>query len=60
MTGVEKAKLVIETLDRFGLEPWDVATACDVTHLEKSYEAIKENPAITREEFLEKVDLTAE
>jgi hypothetical protein len=52
MTQYEKSILVMDHLQALGLNMLTVGRAVDNDHLEKSYQTIKENPDISKRDFL--------
>ena len=52
---IDKAKLVLDHLKALGVDIRVILRACDIDHLEKSYIVIKNNPNITKDEFIDKV-----
>lgn len=52
MNQYEKGLLVINYLQNMGLNMSTVGTAIEDNKLEKSYQTIKQNPKITKQEFL--------
>ena len=56
----EKGILVGHYLDDLGVHPITVAEAVSDDYLDKSYQLIKQNPKITKAEFLQKMQLVEE
>lgn len=56
----EKGILVMDYLQSLGMNMLTVGTTINDTNLEKSYQLIKENPKITKAEFLKKMEITEE
>ncbi len=56
-TQYEMGTVVGDYLDGLGVHPITVAEAVSVDYLERSYQAITENPKITKREFLNKVGI---
>ena len=52
---IDKANAVIDYLRGIDAEARTIALSCDIDHLDKSYEIIKNNPKLTEEEFLDKL-----
>ena len=57
MTQYQKGILVMDYLQRLGLDMITIGEAVEDQKLEKSYQLIKENPQITKKEFLEKMQI---
>ena len=53
----EKADLIIKYVKQSKTEPWVTIQIMDKNHLEKTYQLIKNNPQITQEELVEKLNL---
>ena len=56
----EMGILVMDYLQDLGMSMMTVGTAISVKNLEKSYQLIKNNPQITKAEFLTKMGLVEE
>ncbi len=57
MTHYEKATLVMDYLQGLGLNMLTIGRAIDDSKFQQSYQAITENPKITKREFLDKVGI---
>lgn len=57
MTQYQKGILVMDYLQSLGLDMITIGEAVEDQKLEKSYQLIKENPQITKNEFLEKMEI---
>lgn len=57
MNQYEKGLIVMNYLQKLGLNMSTVGTAIDDNKLEKSYQLIKQNPRITKEEFLREMKI---
>lgn len=57
MTQYQKGILVMDYLQSLGLDMITIGEAVEDQKLEKSYQLIKENPQITKKEFLEKMEI---
>ena len=58
MTQYQMGMLVMDYLQSLGVKMIAIGEAIDDKNLEKSYQLIKENPQITKEEFLEKMQIS--
>ena len=57
MTQYQQGILVMDYLQSLGLDMITILDTIDDQNLEKSYQLIKENPQITKKEFLEKMEI---
>lgn len=60
MTQYQKGMSVMKFLQNLGMNMITVGEAIEDKNLEKSYQIIQQNPQITKEEFLEKMDIEEE
>ena len=60
MTHYQKGILVMDYLQGWGMDMITVLDAICDENLEKSYQAIQENPKITKKEFLTKLNIQEE
>ena len=60
MTPLEKSTFVMDYLECLGLGYWTIGTAIEDGNLEKSYQLIKNNPTITKAEFLTIMEIEEE
>lgn len=55
MRSIDKANFIINYLKSINADPRTIAVSCDVNHLHKTYEIIKNNPKITEDVLLERI-----
>ena len=60
MTQYQKGILVMDYLQGLGMDMITIGDAICDENLEKSYQAIQENPKITKKEFLTKLNIQEE
>lgn len=53
----EMAELVIKYVKHSKTEPWVTIQIMDKNHLEQTYQLIKDNPNITQDELVKKLNL---
>lgn len=58
MTHYQKGILVMDYLQDLGVNMITIGEAIDDKNLDRSYQLIKENPQITKAEFLKKMQMT--
>ena len=58
MTQYQKGILVMDYLQDLGVNMITIGEAIDDKNLDRSYQLIKENPQITKAEFLKKMQMT--
>ena len=56
----KKGVFIMDFLEDLGMNMLTIGTTIDNEHLEKSYQLIKNNPQISKAEFLEKMGLIEE
>ena len=56
----KKGVFIMDFLEDLGMSITTIGTTIDDEHLEKSYQLIKNNPQISKAEFLEKMGLIEE
>lgn len=57
MNEYQKGLFVIDYLQKLGIDMIEIGDAIDDKNLDKSYRIIKENPTITKKEFLNLIQL---
>ena len=58
MTQYQKGILIMDYLQSLGTDMLAVGRAIDNRNLEKSYQLIRENPQITKDEFLKAMNIS--